>query len=415
MTDDLSSSPNARIVQEIVESEIHAAVVAALDRDHDRMVSELIALTEIPAPPFAEEARARAYRDMLVQAGLKEVEIDAIGNVTGIRPGSGGGQKVIAISAHLDTVFPAGTNVTVRRDGDRLHAPGVGDNTRGLATILAYLRALDAAGVHTRSDILVLATVGEEGEGDLRGMRHFFSAGKYRDRVEALICLDGPTPAGTIVCGGTGSKRYKATFRGPGGHSFADFGIVNPMFAAAKTITELGRMALPSDPKTTCNPTVIGGGTSVNAIPSEVTLQVDLRSNSASALSELDAAFKTIVQASCHSENASRSTAKGEITAQLELIGDRPAGETAPGDLIDYARGAIAAFGEISSLGTFSTDANIAMSLGVPAITLTWGGTGGNAHTVEEWVDVERTSSVRGMTIGMTTLLAMTAVRRESA
>ncbi len=382
------------------------AAVNSLAQTHDRFISELVTLTEIPSPPFKEEIRGQAYRDMLEAAGLEDVAIDSIGNVTGVRRGKASGERMIAVSAHLDTVFPEGTDVVVRREGFCLSAPGVGDNTRGLATILAYLRALDSAGIETRDDILVLASVGEEGEGDLRGMRHFFANSANRDRIAALVCLDGPTPANTIVSAGTGSKRYRVTFRGPGGHSFADHGIVNPMIAAARAVVELGRLSLPDDPKTTCSSTVIKGGSSVNAIPAEVSLMVDLRSNSASELANLDTRFREIVLQSCHVENDSRSIEKGSIAVEIVLIGDRPAGVTAEGELTQSAAAAIAAIGQTPVFSSFSTDANVAMSLGVPTVTLSWGGRGGDAHTLNEWTDVDPATTLPEMSVGLAVLLA---------
>lgn len=397
-------------IRALLASAPFKAATDALAETHARFIGELIMLTEVPAPPFKEERRGSAYRGLLEAANLEEIAIDAVGNVTGLRRGNGRGERLIAISAHLDTVFPEGTDVTVRRDGYRLAAPGVGDNTRGLATILAYLRALDAAEIRTRDDILVLATVGEEGEGDLRGMRHFFTESVYRDRIAALICLDGPTPANTVVSGGTGSKRYRVTFRGPGGHSFADHGIVNPMIAAARTVVELGLLSLPDDPKTTCSSTVIEGGNSVNAIPAEVSLMVDLRSNSPSELVDLDARFHGIVLQSCHVENDSRSIEKGAIAVEILLIGDRPAGETAAGELTRCAKAAIEAIGQTPVFGSFSTDANVAMSLGIPAVTLSWGGEGGNAHALSEWTDVNPEKSLPGMSVGLAVLLACAGV-----
>jgi acetylornithine deacetylase/succinyl-diaminopimelate desuccinylase-like protein len=394
------------IIPMLLASVPYQAAVAALARTHDLFIEELVKLTEIPAPPFKEDVRGEAYCAMLEAAGLEDVSIDMIGNVTGLRRGTSGSGRIVAVSAHLDTVFPEGTDVTVCREGNRLLAPGVGDNTRGLATILAYLRALDSAGVETRNDILVLASVGEEGEGNLRGMRHFFAESPYRKSIAALICLDGPTPADMIVNGGTGSNRYRVTFRGPGGHSFADHGIVNPMIAAACTIIELERIPLPGTPKTTCSVTVIQGGSSVNAIPSEVSLMVDLRSNSAMQLTVLDRCFHETVALACKRENSARSVEKGIIAVDIEAVGDRPAGTTVHGDLTRYAQAAIAASGATPIFETFSTDANIAMSLGVPAITISWGGDGGNAHALGEWTDVEPIASVRGMSVGLSVLMA---------
>ncbi|SMC95153.1 M20/M25/M40 family metallo-hydrolase [Rhizobium sp. RU36D] len=399
--------PGTQTVRALLHSACFHAATDTLAKTHGRFIDELVGLTQIPAPPFKEAMRGEAYRRMLEDAGLSDVGIDAVGNVTGIRRGKGSGNgRMVALSAHLDTVFPEGTDVIVRRDGYRLAAPGIGDNTRGLATILAYLRALDGGDIVTRDDILVLATVGEEGEGDLRGMRHFFCESPYRDRISALICLDGPTPANMIVSGGTGSRRYKVTFRGPGGHSFADHGIVNPMIAAARAVVELGRLSLPDDPKTTCSSTVINGGNSVNAIPADVSVLVDLRSNASAELAALDARFREIVLQSCHVENDTRSIEKGAIAVDISLIGDRPAGQTADGDLTRNAAAALEAFGHRPEFGSFSTDANVAMSLGIPAVTLSWGGEGGGAHSLAEWTDVDPATTLPGMSVGLAVLLA---------
>lgn len=394
------------IVPAIVGSAPYRAAVRHLWESHDRFINDLVTLTQIAAPPFLEAARGRAYRRLLEAAGLDAVSVDAIGNVSAIRRGTASGSRMVAVSAHLDTVFPESTDVTVRREGDLLFAPGIGDNTRGLATILAYLRALDAAGIRTHDDILVLATVGEEGEGDLRGMRHFFAEDPRRDRIKAMLCLDGPTRLASIVSAGTGSKRYRATFRGPGGHSFADHGVVNPLTAAARAIVELDSLILPSEPKTTCNATVIRGGSSINAIPDEVSILVDLRSNNAAELARLDARFHDILHAASRAENGTNSVEKGEITLEIEIVGNRPAGATAPGELVDFAAAAIRQAGQTPVFETFSTDANIAMSLGIPAVTLSFGGEGGGAHTLGEWTDVTREASIRGMAVGLTVLLA---------
>src|SRR3954453_15093503 len=239
--------------------------VATMTREHDRTVSDIITLTEIPSPPFAEARRASAYLDMLRAHGLEEVEQDAIGNVMGRRRGTGNGATVV-VAAHLDTVFPAGTDVRVRGEGTKLFAPGVGDDTRSLAVNLAFLRAMDAAGIRTRADILFLGDVGEEGLGDLRGVRHFLTEGRHRDRVEAFFTVDSPE-VDRIVTGGIGSKRYRITFRGPGGHSFSAFGLVNPAYAMAQAMLTLAGLPAPAEVRTTHCASVLGGGTSVNAIP----------------------------------------------------------------------------------------------------------------------------------------------------
>jgi len=233
-------------IRALMASETYRTAVATLAAEHERTVADIVTLTEIAAPSFHEDARGRAFLAMAEAHGLKQLEIDAEGNVTGLRPGAGNG-PLVCIAAHLDTVFPAGTDLTVRREGTRLLAPGVGDDTRSLAVLLAWLRAMDAAGVTTRADLLVVADVGEEGPGDLRGMRHLFQKGRYRDRIGAFITVDSPDMTG-IATGGVGSRRYRVTFSGPGGHSYGAFGLVNPMFAMADAVTRLGRVAVPAQP-----------------------------------------------------------------------------------------------------------------------------------------------------------------------
>ena len=393
----------------LMASPQYRRAVETLDREHDRTVADIIALTQIPSPPFGEAARAQAYLDLLRAHGLDEVEMDAIGNVMGIRRGAGNG-PMIAVAAHLDTVFPAGTDVTVRREGTKLFAPGVGDDTRSLAVLLAYIRALDAAGIRTHSDLLFVGDVGEEGLGDLRGVRHLFTAGKYRDRISAFFTVDSPDIE-TIAVGGIGSKRYHVTFRGPGGHSFGAFGIVNPMYAMAQAMLELSRTHVPATPKTTFSASVTGGGTSINSIPNEVWLDVDLRSQSVDELFRLEARFHAIVEQAVAAENHARATDTGMITAELKLVGDRPAGATAmDSDIVKLSTAAIAAHGFKPHHEFSSTDANIPMSVGIPAIKIGSGGSGGRGHSLDEWIDVEQTASVRGMAAGLTAILSIAGV-----
>jgi tripeptide aminopeptidase len=383
------------------------AAVAALDADYDRIVSEIVTLTEIPAPPFKEGERAKAYMAMLRDAGLTDVEMDEEGNVMGLRRGTGpAGGKLVVMAAHLDTVFPEGTDVKVRREGTRLMAPGIGDDTRGLATLLGYARALDKAGVTTRRDILFMGNVGEEGQGDLRGMRYFFGKGKYRDRVAIFMSMDG-SGATNIVNGGVGSKRYRITFNGPGGHSFGAFGLVNPLTALGQTVVDLYRIQVPASPKTTYSASVIGGGTSVNSIPNSVFLEVDMRSEDAGELTKLEKQFLTIVPAAVAGENAARQTTAGLISADIKLIGDRPAGSTpAQSAIVVQAQEAVRAAGLTPSLAFSSTDSNLPMSLGIPAITFGSGGPGGRAHALDEWIDVDKARSLPGMAVGLNILLA---------
>jgi tripeptide aminopeptidase len=396
-------------IASLMASDAYRRAVATLTAEHERTVADIIALTQIPSPPFQEAERGRAYEGMLRAHGLADVETDEVGNVMGIRAGAGNG-PLIVVAAHLDTVFPAGTDVTVRREGTKLFAPGVGDDTRSLAVLLAYMRALDAAGIRTQSDILFVGDVGEEGLGDLRGIRHLFTKGKYRERIKAFITVDSPE-MDKIAVGGIGSKRYRVTFKGPGGHSFGAFGIVNPMYAMAQAMQELAKTKVPDRPRTTFAVTVTGGGTSINAIPNEVWMDVDMRSQSADELARLEAHFEAVVRAAVTAENAARSTRTGSITAELKLVGDRPAGETeTDSELVRLATSAIAAHGFTPSHEFSSTDANIPMSLGIPAIKMGSGGSGGRAHSLEEWIDVEPTASVRGMAAGLTAILAVAGV-----
>jgi tripeptide aminopeptidase len=405
-----AQAPDAA-VQRITSSPQFKQASTFIRSDYDRFVKELITLTEIPAPPFKEEQRAKAYVEMLRQLGLSDVEIDAEGNAMGIRRGAGAaGGPLVAVVAHLDTVFPEGTDVTVKREGTRLMAPGIGDDTRGLALILAVIRAMDAGKFQTESDILFVGSVGEEGEGDLRGVKHLFSAGKYKDRIAQFIAVDGGGQ-GNITTGGVGSRRYRAVFKGPGGHSYGAFGLVNPAFALAFAAAEFSKLQVPETPKTTYGIGVLEGGTSVNSIPAEVSMDIDMRSESCDELAKIDKAFHAIVRNAVEAENQARSTREGRIVADPQLIGDRPCGET-PRDspLVQTVTAAVTAFGLKPSYGISSTDANVPMSLGIPAVTI-GRGPGGRAHSPDEWVDVEIESAIQAVQVAMTIVLAVAGTR----
>ncbi|MFC3712280.1 M20/M25/M40 family metallo-hydrolase [Sphingoaurantiacus capsulatus] len=399
-------------VAKVMSSGGYKAAIAHLDAEHERIVEEIITLTEIPAPPFKEKARAEAYMAMLKAAGLTDVEMDAEGNVMGLRRGTGkAGRPLVMIAAHLDTVFPEGTPIKVKREGTRLLAPGIGDDTRSLAVLLGYVRAMNAAKIATDKDILFVGNVGEEGPGDLRGVRYLFTKGKYKDRIDSFFSMDG-TSAARVVNGGVGSKRYRVTFKGPGGHSYGAFGLVNPMVAMSAAVTDFYKIAVPAEPKTTYAASVTGGGTSVNSIPDATWMEFDMRSVSKDELAKLEKRFLEIMPAAAEAENAARSTREGKIVAELKMIGDRPAGttpETAP--LVQIASAAVSAHGLKPDLGASSTDANMPMSLGIPGITIGSGGSGGRAHSLDEWIDVEKGSSLKGMTIGLTMLLATAGLK----
>jgi di/tripeptidase len=401
-----ASSPDAA-VKAVVESPKFKAAMAALDKDHDRLVAEIIQLTEIPAPPFKETARATAYLAMLKAHGLANVEQDAEGNVMGVRRGTGKG-PLIAIAAHLDTVFPEDTDVKVKRKGTRLEAPGIGDDTRSLAVLLALIRAMDAAGIQTQSDILFIGDVGEEGLGDLRGMKYLFNKGPYRGRIGMFISMDGSGDGSDITNGGVGSKRYRAAFKGPGGHSYGAFGLVSPAFAMGGAMQKLGRVQVPASPKTTFNVGVVGGGTSVNSIPFESWMEIDLRSESPAELEKLNETMIGLLNEAAAEENNARSTRQGPVTLDLKLVGDRPSGQT-PLDsrIVQTAAAAVRAAGGKPTFSYGSTDSNVPISLGIPAITIDSGGTGGRAHALDEWIDVEKTASLKGMQIALVILLTV--------
>jgi len=389
----------------IAQPEFKAAT-AALAADDERVTAENITLTEIPAPPFKESARAAAYAKMMRDSGLRDVNIDGIGNVIGIRPGADATLPVLVVSAHLDTVFPEGTNVKVRREGTKLLAPGIGDDTRGLAVLLAFVRALDRAHIRTPRDIVFVGDVGEEGQGDLRGIRYLFENNLRAKGALAYITVDS-TGAENITTVGVGSKRYRLVFSGPGGHSYMAFGVVNPLVPLAKVVTDLYSVQVPAEPKTTYSASVIGGGTSVNSIPSEVFLEVDLRSADAGELARLDGKLQDIVSTAVAEENSARNTRNGKVSVAIKTIGERPAGHTdEKSPLVIAAVEASRAFGYTPKLIAVSTDANIPMSLGIPAIAIGSGATGGREHAPDEYVDVAKPNSVRGMSVGLATLIA---------
>jgi acetylornithine deacetylase/succinyl-diaminopimelate desuccinylase-like protein len=287
----------------------------------------------------------------------------------------------------------------------------VGDDTRSLAVMLAMIRALDAAKIQTRSDILFVADVGEEGQGDLRGIKYLFQKGPYKDKIKLFISMDGTGSTG-IATGALGSKRYRVTFKGPGGHSYGSFGLVNPAYALAKAINKFSAMQVPEDPRTTYNVGTIGGGTSVNSIPYESWMEVDMRSESAAELAKETQTFMALMREAADVENKTRSTAQGKITVDMKLIGDRPTGSVSIGsNIVQTTSAAIHAFGLFPIYETSSTDANIPVSMKIPAITIGSGGEGGRAHALDEWIDVEKASSLRGMYIALATLLALAGIQ----
>ena len=398
-------------VEQIRDDERYQEALEFIDEDYPRYVEELIELTEIPAPPFMESERAAVYLEKLQELGLESVEMDAEGNVMGIRPGGDG--PLLAVAAHLDTVFPEGTDVRVRREGTRLTAPGVGDDTAGLALLLAVIRALDASAIETSGDILFVGNVGEEGPGDLRGVKYLFGDGPYRDRIEGFVSVEGGRQV-DITNAALGSKRYRVTFRGPGGHSYNAFGLVSPAFAMGNAILKLSSLEVPDDPKTTFNVGVIGGGTSVNSIPFESWMEIDIRSEERERLENTAEMFLDLMYEAVDEENEARSTGQGEIELEIEVIGDRPSGEISINTpLVERTAASFRAFGIEPTYSRSSTDSNIPISLGIPAVTIDRGGMGGRSHSLDEWVDVEKPGTVEGIQVVLTTILAISGLEEE--
>ncbi|HEX5084381.1 MAG TPA: M20/M25/M40 family metallo-hydrolase [Blastocatellia bacterium] len=357
-----------------------------IDSSQSRFTAELIRICEIPAPPFKEEKRARYIAARFAELGLTETHIDSAGNVIGFYRGESE-DPTLALSAHLDTVFPEGTDVGVRRIGSRLLAPGIADDAAGLAALVALIQALNSAEIRLRGSIAFVATVGEEGEGDLRGARHLFSEGRLAGRVSSFVSFDGTTIE-FITHQALGSRRYRITFKGPGGHSWGDFGVVNPVHAMGRVVARLADYRAPQEPRTTYNIGRVDGGESVNVIPESASMDVDLRSVSELELSRLEEFLLAAVDRATLDENAARGSAGNKLQTELAMIGNRPSGET-PRDnpLVRTAVEASRAMGVKPILNRASTDSNIPISLGIPAITIGAGGVSGDSHRLSEWYD----------------------------
>lgn len=369
-------------------------------------VKEQATICEIPAPPFKEQKRAEYFRKRFVELGLKNVRIDAEGNVIGERPGESVNPTLV-LSAHLDTVFPEDTDVKVTRTGSILKGPGIGDDCRGLTVMLAAIRALQEKKIATRGTIIFVATVGEEGLGDLRGVRHLFTK-ELKERVTHFISIDGTGL--DITNRAVGSNRYKVTVKGPGGHSYGAFGLPNPIHALGRAIEKISRFEVPKQPKTTFNVGRIEGGTSVNSIAHTAWMEVDMRSESAAELAKVEVKFKAAVQQAVDEENAFWNH-RAKLTADVQLIGQRPTGEQAPdAPIVRIALAADSALGITSRLTAGSTDSNIPISLGIPAITIDGGGEGRGAHSLEEQFDA--TNSHHGTQRALLIALGIVGVRQ---
>ncbi|MFN7926828.1 MAG: M20/M25/M40 family metallo-hydrolase [Blastocatellia bacterium] len=381
----LPTSPNLLPALLLGNEQVKRAF-AFIDGAAAHFTEEHIRLCEIPAPPFQEQARGAYVARRFAELGLADVHADEIGNVIGLYRGATT-SPLLVVSAHLDTVFPAATDVTVRRAGVRLSAPGIGDNCAGLAAMIAMIEALSAGAIKLHGSIAFVATVGEEGEGDLRGARHLFTAGALAGQITEFISFDGP---GTdfITHQALGSRRYRVTLHGPGGHSWSDFGVVNPVFALGRTAARLGDYRVPYEPRTTYNIGRIEGGDAVNVIPEMARMDVDLRSMDETQLSRLEDYLLSEIHQAVRTENALRAASGYRLRADIELIGHRPSGAIPAGaPLVQCAVAAARAVGLQPLLNCASTDANIPLSLGIPAITIGAGGRGGDAHRLTEWYE----------------------------
>jgi tripeptide aminopeptidase len=381
----LAAAALAQDVAGLSEDPQVKAALAAAQANEPHFIDEQIRICEIPAPPFHEDIRARELERLFKAAGLQDVRIDKAGNVIGVRPGAAPHPNLL-LQAHLDTVFPEGTNVKVTREDTVLKGPGIGDDCRGLAAMLGVIRALDDAKVQTPGTITFAADVGEEGLGDLRGTKELFST-TLTGGVDKFVSIDGLGLNVTTI--GVGSYRYHVDFKGRGGHSFGAFGSANPIQAMGRAIAKIDALEVPANPKTTFNVGRVGGGTSVNAIPFECWMEVDMRSSDKDSLETLHTKFKAAVQEAVDEENK-RWNGRGPVTASLELVGLRPAGST-PVDsaIVITALAVTKLFGGTARTGEGSTDANVPMNLGVPAITIGGGGRESGAHSLNETFDTK--------------------------
>ncbi|HEY6938514.1 MAG TPA: M20/M25/M40 family metallo-hydrolase [Terriglobales bacterium] len=342
-------------------------------------------LAGIAAPPFGEGERAAWLAERFRELQLDDVHLDEVGNVFGIRRGLEPSNRFLAITAHIDTVFPAGTTLRPRREGSRLYGPGISDNGAGVAALLATAAALHASGIRHLGPLVFIGNVGEEGEGDLRGMRHIFSDPHWSEAIAATLVLDG-AGADSIVAEALGSRRFEVVVRGPGGHSWSDFGAPNPIIVLARAIERFTQVRVAAVPKTTFNIGVIRGGTSVNSIPELASMRVDLRSTSSAEIDRLELALRAALdQAVMADAGKARS---GALTYEATMIGSRPAGELdSNARLLRVIRAVDSHLGNPSQVQRASTDANIPLSLGREAVAIGGGGAGGGAHTVQEWFD----------------------------
>jgi len=379
-----------------------------VERADDVTLARQAALSATPAPTGAEGARGARVAELFREIGLSHVAVDQAGNVCGWF-GNGHGSAPVVLAAHLDTVFGPEVDVRVKRRGQRLEGPGISDNARGLAALVAVAEALVATGVATARPILFAATVGEEGSGDLRGVKYLLNGKREtgNGKPAAFIALDG-AGLDRVIHRALGSKRYHVTFRGPGGHSWAAFGVANPANAVGRAAALLADLPIATAPRTTCAVVGLGGGTGLNSIPQDAWLDLDLRSEDPRALAQLDVTVRAALERAADDENRTRSTGTPPLRVEVQLVGDRPCGITPRAHpLVQAAIAANRALGRDAELTSASTDANAPIALGIPAIALGAGGKAGDAHLTTEWYE-----NIEGA-LGIVRALLVTAAMAE--
>jgi acetylornithine deacetylase/succinyl-diaminopimelate desuccinylase-like protein len=385
-----AQDPHANLIADLLKDPLVKASLDTARAGETRAIEDQIRFCEVPAPTFKEAARGELLRQTFQQLGLRNVRVDKVGNVLGDRPGAAPRPRLV-LSAHLDTVFGDETGVRVTRDGPILRGPGIGDDCRGLAVMVGTIRMLRQTNLQTPGTVTFVATVGEEGLGDLRGVKQLFKE-TLAGEVDRFVSIDGTGLGVTNV--GVGSLRYRVTFKGPGGHSFAAFGLANPIDALGRAIAKIADFQVSAEPKTTFNVGRVGGGTSVNSIPSDAWMEVDMRSSAPASLAALDARFQKAIDAAVAEENDRWRTPR-VVTALKERVGDRPAGSTpADSPIVRTVEAVQRTLGLPTTFSESSTDSNIPMSLHIPAVTIGGGGRGIGAHAAAESFDT--TDSWRG-------------------
>jgi tripeptide aminopeptidase len=407
MVSALKSSPPLTIRHLMSSAEVVRAF-RFFETNADAITDEHIRICSIPASPFGERERAEYLSQKFSSLGLTEVEIDDEGNCLGLIKGASR-SPLMVVSAHLDTVFSSDTDFTVVRRENRLLAPGIADDGCGLAALIALAQAIHAERIRTEGSILFVGTVGEEGEGNLRGVRYLLTRGRWASKVDAFLSFDGPG-ADRITNRALGSRRYRVELAGLGGHSWGDFGLPNPIHALGRAVSRLAAYPAPKEPRTTFNVGRIEGGTSINSIPRNATMEVDLRSASEAELRRIDAFFRRAMRDAVDDENAKKRAGDPELKLKLDLIGERPTGETpADSPLVAIAVEATKVLGFEPRLDQSSTDSNLPISLQIPAITLGGGGSSGFSHTLDEWYDPRDRD--KGLKRGLLVILGMVGMQ----